>query len=86
VMAAVVVASTLAALTESSAGAKSGGTKRYGAMVASPSLIEGWSGYGASKKTAKHNALLKCRQTDRVSADLPTTAGLRSGCTTASWR
>ena len=61
-MAAVLVASTLVALTMSSAGAKSGETKRYGAMVASPSLIGSWSGYGDSKKTAKHNALLKCRQ------------------------
>src|ERR687891_115894 len=58
-IAAVVVASTLLALTMSSAGAKSG---RYGAMVASPSLIGSWSGYGTSKKGAKHDALLKCRQ------------------------
>ena len=61
-MAAVLVASTLLALTMSSAGAKSGVTKRYGAMVASPSLIGSWSGYGTSKKGAKHEALLKCRQ------------------------
>jgi len=56
-MAAVLVASTLVALTMSSAGAKSGGTKRYGALVASPSLIGSWSGYGASKKSAKRDAL-----------------------------
>ena len=61
-MAAVLLASTLLALTMSSAGANSAVTKRYGAMVASPSLIASWSGYGTSKKTAKHNALLKCRQ------------------------
>jgi hypothetical protein len=62
-MTAVVVASTLLALTMSSAGAKkSAVTKRYGAMVASPSLIASWSGYGTTKKTAKHNALSKCEQ------------------------
>ncbi len=78
-MAAVLVASTLAALTKSSAGAKSGGTKRYGAMVVSPSLIEGWSGYGTSKKTAKHNALLKCRQ------NAPRFSGFAHDCTPAVW-
>ena len=78
-MAAVVVASTLLALTMSSAGAKSGVTKRYGAMVASPSLIEGWSGYGASKKTAKHNALLKCRE------NAPRFSGFAHDCTPAVW-
>src|ERR671912_1384944 len=79
VMAAVLVAGTLAALTESSAGAKSGGTKRYGAMVVSPSLIEGWSGYGTSKKTAKHNALLKCRQ------NAPRFSGFAHDCKPAVW-
>src|SRR5215204_5694236 len=61
-MAAVLIASTLLALTMSSAGANSGVTKRYGTLVVSPSLIGSWSGYGTSKKGAKHNALLKCRQ------------------------
>src|SRR5918911_4456191 len=78
-MAAVVVASTLAALTLSSAGSKSGVTKRHGAMVASPSLIEGWSGYGTSKKGAKHNALLKCRQ------NAPRFSGFADDCTPAVW-
>src|SRR5215217_7896911 len=78
-MAAVLVASTLAALTESSAGAKSGVTKRYGALVVSPSLIAGWSGYGTSKKTAKHDALLKCRQNG------PRFSGFAHDCTPAVW-
>jgi hypothetical protein len=75
-MAAVVVGSTLVALTMSSAGAKSG---RYGAMVASPSLIGSWSGYGASKKTAKHDALLKCRQ------NAPRFSGFAHDCRPAVW-
>jgi hypothetical protein len=79
VMAAVLVANTLVALTMSSAGAKSGGTKRYGAMVASPSLIGSWSGYGTSKKTAKHNALLKCQENG------PRFSGLADDCTSAVW-
>jgi hypothetical protein len=78
-MTAVVVASTLVALTMSSAGAKSGVTKRYGAMVASPSLIGSWSGYGDSKKTAKHNALLKCRQNG------PRFSGFVDDCRPAVW-
>jgi hypothetical protein len=78
-MAAVVVASTLLALTMSSAGAKSGVTKRYGAMVASPSLIGSWSGYGASKKGAKHEALLKCRQNG------PRFSGFAHDCRPAVW-
>src|SRR5215213_7442801 len=78
-MAAVVVASTLLALTMSSAGAKSGVTKRYGAMVASPSLIGSWSGYGASKKGAKHEALLKCRQNG------PRFSGFAHDCKPAVW-
>ena len=61
-MAAVLVVTILVAVTMSSAGAKSGVTKRYGAMVANPSLIGSWSGYGTSKKSAKQEALLKCRE------------------------
>ena len=56
-MAAVLLASTLVAVTMSSAGAESAVAKRYGAMVASPSLIGSWSGYGTTKKGAKHAAL-----------------------------
>jgi hypothetical protein len=78
-MAAVLVASTLVALTMSSAGAKSGVTKRYGAMVASPSLIGSWSGYGTSKKGAKHDALLKCRQ------NAPRFSGFADDCRPAVW-
>src|SRR5215218_6768099 len=78
-MAAVLLASTLVALTVSSAGAKSGVTKRYGAMVASPSLIGSWSGYGASKKRAKHDALLKCRQNG------PRFTGFSHDCRPAVW-
>jgi hypothetical protein len=78
-MVAVLVASILLALTMSSAGAKSGVTKRYGAMVASPSLIGSWSGYGDSKKRAKHNALLKCRQNG------PRFSGFAHDCTPAVW-
>src|SRR5215212_7568569 len=78
-MAAVLVASTLVALTMSSAGAKSGVTKRYGAMVASPSLIGSWSGYGASKKRAKHDALLKCRENG------PRFTGFAHDCRPADW-
>jgi hypothetical protein len=78
-MAAVLVASTLVALTMNSAGAKSGGTKRYGAMVASPSLIGSWSGYGASKKRAKHDALLKCQQ------NAPRFTGFAHDCKPAVW-
>src|ERR671910_3248838 len=78
-MAAVLVASTLLALTMSSAGAKSGMTKRYGALVASPSLIGSWSGYGASKKGAKHDALLKCRQNG------PRFRGFAHDCRPAVW-
>src|SRR5215211_6979579 len=78
-MAAVLVASTLAALTESSAGAKSGGTKRYGAMVVSPSLIGSWSGYGASMNGAMHEALLKCRQNG------PRFSGFAHDCKRAVW-
>jgi Domain of unknown function (DUF4189) len=78
-MAAVVVASTLVALTMSSAGAKSGVTKRYGALVASPSLIGSWSGYGTSKKGAKHNALLKCRE------NAPRFSGFAHDCKRALW-
>src|SRR5215212_1406948 len=75
-MAAVLLASILVALTMSSAGAKSG---RYGAMVASPSLIGSWSGYGTSKKTAKHNALLKCRENG------PRFSGFAHDCKPAVW-
>jgi hypothetical protein len=75
-MAAVLVASTLLAITMSSAGAKSG---RYGAMVASPSLIGSWSGYGTSKKSAKHDALLKCRQNG------PRFRGFAHDCRPAVW-
>src|SRR5215203_243630 len=78
-MAAMVVASILLALTMSSAGAKSGVTKRYGAMVASPSLIGSWSGYGASKKRAKHDALLKCRE------NAPRFTGFAHDCRPAVW-
>jgi hypothetical protein len=78
-MAAVLVASTLVAVTVSSAGAKSGVTKRYGAMVASPSLIGSWSGYGDSKKRAKHEALLKCRQNG------PRFSGFADDCRPAVW-
>src|SRR5215204_2928864 len=78
-MAAVLVANTLLALTMSSAGAKSGGTKRYGAMVVSPSLIASWSGYGTSKKRAKHDALLKCRQNG------PRFSGFAHDCRPAVW-
>jgi hypothetical protein len=78
-MAAVVVVSTLVALTVSSAGAKSGETKRYGAMVASPSLIGSWSGYGTSKKTAKQEALLKCRENG------PRFSGFADDCKPAVW-
>ena len=78
-MAAVLVASTLVALTMSSAGAKSGGTKRYGAMVASPSLIGSWSGYGTSKKSAKHDALLKCQE------NAPRFSGFAHDCRPAVW-
>ena len=78
-MAAVLVASTLVALTVSSAGAKSGVTKRYGAMVASPSLIASWSGYGTTKKKAKHNALSKCEQNG------PRFTGFANDCKPAVW-
>jgi len=78
-MAAVLVGSTIVALTMSSAGAKSGVTKRYGAMVASPSLIGSWSGYGDSKKRAKHDALLKCRQNG------PRFSGFADDCRPAVW-
>ena len=71
------VASTLVALTMSSAaGAKSG---RYGAMVVSPSLIGSWSGYGASKKSAKHDALLKCQENG------PRFTGFAHDCRPAVW-
>ena len=76
-IAAVVVASTLLALTMSSAGANKSG--RYGAMVASPSLIGSWSGYGTSKKGAKHEALLKCRQ------NAPRFRGFAHDCRSAVW-
>jgi Domain of unknown function (DUF4189) len=75
-IAAVLVANTFVALTMSSAGAKSG---RYGAMVASPSLIGSWSGYGTSKKGAKHAALLKCRQ------NAPRFRGFAHDCRPAVW-
>src|SRR5829696_2722052 len=78
-MAAMLVASTLVALTMSSAGANSGVTKRYGAMVASPSLIGSWSGYGDSKKRAKHDALLKCRE------NAPRFTGFAHDCKPAVW-
>src|SRR5215211_2166142 len=78
-MAAVLVATTLVAVTMSSAAAKSAVTKRYGAMVASPSLIASWSGYGASKKRAKHDALLKCRQNG------PRFTGFAHDCRPAVW-
>jgi hypothetical protein len=78
-MAAVLVASTLLALTVSSAAANSAVTKRYGAMVASPSLIASWSGYGTTKKTAKHNALLKCQQNG------PRFRGFANDCKPAVW-
>jgi hypothetical protein len=78
-MAAVVVGSTLLALMMSSAGAKSGVTKRYGAMVASPSLIGSWSGYSTNKKGAKHKALLKCRE------NAPRFAGFADDCEPAVW-
>ena len=78
-IAAVLVASTLLALTMSSAGAKSGVSKRYGAMVASPSLIGSWSGYGDSKKGAKHDALLKCQQNG------PHFSGFADDCRPAVW-
>jgi Domain of unknown function (DUF4189) len=78
-MAAVLVASTLLALTMSSAAAKSGVTKRYGAMVASPSLMGSWAGYGASKKSAKRDALLKCRQNG------PRFSGFAHDCRPAVW-
>src|ERR671914_916445 len=78
-MAAVLVASTLVAVTMSSAGAKSGVTKRYGAMVANPSLIGSWSGYGTSKKGAKHDALLKCRENG------PRFRGFADDCRPAGW-
>ena len=78
-MAAVLLASTLVALTMSSAGADSGVAKRYGAMVASPSLIGSWSGYGTSKKGAKHNALSKCRQ------NAPRFTRFAHDCTPAVW-
>ena len=78
-MVAVLVASTLLALTMSSAAANSAMTKRYGAMVASPSLIASWSGYGTTKKTAKHNALLKCQQNG------PRFRGFANDCKPAVW-
>src|ERR671910_1084148 len=78
-MATVLIASTLLALTMSSAGAKSGVTKRYGTLVVSPSLIGSWSGYGTSKKTAKHNALLKCRE------NAPRFRGFAHDCRPAVW-
>src|SRR5829696_5945467 len=78
-VAAMLVASTLVALTMSSAGANSGVTKRYGAMVASPSLIGSWSGYGDSKKEAKHDALLKCRE------NAPRFTGFAHDCKPAVW-
>jgi hypothetical protein len=78
-MAAVLIASTLVAVTMSSAGAKSGVIKRYGAMVASPSLIASWSGYGSSKKRAKHDALFKCRQNG------PRFTGFAHDCRPAVW-
>src|SRR5919107_2195593 len=78
-IAAVLIASTLLALTISSAGAKSGVTKRYGTLVVSPSLIGSWSGYGTSKKGAKHNALLKCRE------NAPRFRGFAHDCRPAVW-
>src|SRR5215211_1550869 len=78
-MAAVVVVSTLPALTVSNAGAKSGVTKRYGTMVVSPSLIGSWSGYGTSKKGAKDEALLKCQENG------PRFSGFANDCTPAVW-
>jgi hypothetical protein len=48
-------------------------------MVVSPSLIEGWSGYGTSKKGAKHNALLKCRE------NAPRFSGFAHDCKPAVW-
>ena len=79
-MAAVLLASTVVAVTMSSAGADSGVPKRYGAMVASPSLIGSWSGYGnATKKGAKHAALSKCRQ------NAPRFAGFAHDCRPAVW-
>ena len=78
-MAAVLLASTLVALTMSSVGADSGVAKRYGALVASPSLIGSWSGYGTSKKGAKHDALSKCRQ------NAPRFGGFAHDCNPAVW-
>jgi hypothetical protein len=48
-------------------------------MVASPSLIGSWSGYGTSKKGAKHNALSKCRQ------NAPRFRGFAHDCKPAVW-
>jgi Domain of unknown function (DUF4189) len=42
-------------------------------------LIGSWSGYGASKKTAKHNALLKCRE------NAPQFTGFAHDCRPAVW-
>ena len=78
-MAAVLLASTLVAVTMSSTGADSEVAKRYGAMVASPSLIGSWSGYGTSKKGAKHAALSKCRQ------NAPRFRGFAHDCRPAVW-
>jgi Domain of unknown function (DUF4189) len=78
-MGALVVGSTLLALTISSAGANSALSKRYGAMVASPSLIGSWSGYGHTKKSAKQQALLKCQQ------NAPRFSGFAHDCTPAVW-
>jgi Domain of unknown function (DUF4189) len=78
-MAAVLLASTLLAATMSSVAADSGVTKRYGAMVASPSLIGSWSGYGTTKKGAEHEALSKCRQ------NAPRFGGFAHDCRPAVW-
>ena len=76
---AVLLASILLTLAMSGAGADSGVTKRYGAMVASPSLIGSWSGYGHTKKGAKRAALSKCRQ------NAPRFRGFANDCRPAVW-
>jgi Domain of unknown function (DUF4189) len=60
-LAAVVIASTVVAVTMSSAGAGVGVTKRYVAIVTAPTEQQSFDGYGYSKVKAQQNAYLKCQ-------------------------
>src|SRR3712207_3739669 len=60
-IASAVIATLLIALTMSTVSAQGVG-KRYGAMAAVPSLVEGVDGYGSTPKQARSAAIEECRQ------------------------